>query len=164
MREQWWARAVELITASDRVVFIASSVSVKSKICADELTEADRQKKAILPILVGNIEWHQIPAYVSRIHGLRLTSGDAGAASAALLQLSKAVVTNLSWVRTNTRYFEEAKRWEAGGRKSAELLRGHRLSNARKWIAAPPPRGELVHVRLLWRRSQASCCLLRSPP
>jgi len=140
--EKWWPRITELIAVSDRVLFIASPTSITSDVCADELDEARRANKLVLPVILDGVDWRLIPSGASRIHGFAVRPENPQSVQQLVQTLRTEILANVNWVRQNTRYHELAHRWEQGGKRGVDLLRGDRLRELRRWMEIAPPAGE----------------------
>lgn len=100
--EVWWSRLKSLIAAADSILFILSSASLGSKVCADEISYAATLNKRIFPIIIEDVDWEHVPAVLARIHSTDFK--DATKLDAGLKALIGALMTDIDWVREHTRF------------------------------------------------------------
>lgn len=111
--EPWKERLRDLISSAESVVFLVSSTSSVSEICAWEIDEAERQGKKLLPILIEDTPLDIIPGRLVRLNLIhyRTPEEKTAARSAIVDALSK----NLAWEREKTRINELATTWKTSG-------------------------------------------------
>jgi tetratricopeptide (TPR) repeat protein len=134
--EEWWQRLKELILQADQIIFLMSSNSVKSKVCADEIKYAKSLNKRIFPVLIQDIDWRSVPEGISKIQSVFLH--DSVDKSFALRSLTEALSLDLKWVREHTRLLNRAHRWKLKNEIEDELLFGNALVEAEKWLVSGP--------------------------
>src|SRR5262249_35824403 len=69
--EDWKARLGVLIADSDTVVFILTSKSAASHICAWEVEEAERLSKRIIPVQAESLAGSKPPSQLSALNYVR---------------------------------------------------------------------------------------------
>jgi hypothetical protein len=134
--EDWKQRLHTLIRDADKVLFLLSPASAKSTICAWEVEEAARVGKAILPVLVRDVDSSDFPERIARLN-LVFLRGDADY-ERGMTELVDALSTDLDWIREHTRYLQRATEWNAGGRLTNRLLSGSDIALAKVWVARRP--------------------------
>jgi WD40 repeat protein len=142
--EDWRSRLSDLIAGTDAFVLVLSPSSLGSKECAWELAEAERLGKRVIPVaIVPAKSLGEAPPNVARLNYLFFNSEDKGLENAptfdaALKCLIQAIHTDIDWVRLHTRLGQAARLWERGGRSRDDILRGHTLEEAERWLQSPP--------------------------
>jgi WD40 repeat protein len=150
--EKWKDRLGQLIFSCDTVVFVLSEHSAGSPICAWEVDEAARLDKRMLIVTPG-----AVPPGVKPPE--RLSDGqwiscwrnpDVPGSSfvRGVIDLDRALKTDLKWLRQQTRLSEQATIWlqrtggyadhPVGHAMSSMLLRGNMLSEAIQWMRDVP--------------------------
>jgi tetratricopeptide (TPR) repeat protein len=149
--EDWRARITELIAASDTVLLVLSPDSVVSESCRKEVDIATRLNKRFAPIIARDIGNAPVPAAVERINYIFFRNVDDFAG--AVTKLVGALRSDLAWIREHSRYGDLARRWEAGGEPSDQLLHGAEIGRAERWAARPPqyaaPEPTATHRRFI---------------
>ena len=125
------------IGAADTFVFIISPTSVKSSFCLQQLREAARQNKRIVPVVARKVEEWKLPEELKKEHWIRFD--DASDFDAAFGRLREAIKSDLVWVQAHTRLLVRATDWEKRARDANLLLRGRDLTEAKQWLG----KGEL---------------------
>lgn len=95
--EPWKERLGKLIEAADTVVFLLSPNSIKSKICAWEVDEAERLAKRVLPAVCRPVVTREVPGRLARLNWIDFSP--AGSFDAKLTELEHALQTNIEWFR-----------------------------------------------------------------
>lgn len=134
--EDWKLRLGELIADADTVVFLLSSDSAESPICAWEVTEAQRMAKRILPVLCRPLAGVSPPAPLSALNYVRFD--EPHSFMKGLRALVRALNSNLDWLREHTRLLGRAREWESAGRPQNRLLSGSDIDDARAWALRRP--------------------------
>lgn len=134
--EAWSERLAAMILQADAFALFLSPNATSSAEVGREVELALKLGKRIVPVVVRETPPGQVAAAVARLNYLFLREGDDFAAGIASLR--EAVQTDIVWVREHTRIGELASRWEAAGRRSADLLRGPTLEAAESWMARQP--------------------------
>ncbi|WP_298854753.1 toll/interleukin-1 receptor domain-containing protein [uncultured Ruegeria sp.] len=135
--EQWWQRITELIQMSDSVIFVLSSRSAESSVCADEIALANSLSKRVFPVAIETVRWDNIPQGLAKIHSVFLHEDF----DANIMALADALLTDIDWVREKTRLQLRALAWSKE-RPKAELLRGKSLEMAEAWRRKRPTGAE----------------------
>jgi WD40 repeat protein len=139
--EPWQERLAELIRIADTVVFIISPNAIASKVCAWEVEESLRVGKRILPVVLRRTE-HGVPQSLQRLNYIFFDNGGLfsrrRAFNAALEQLTRALDTDIGWIREHTRLGELARRWRESGEPSSAILRGDAIAAAEQWLVLAP--------------------------
>jgi WD40 repeat protein len=140
----WQKELREAIARSDSLVFVVSPTSVASDWCRWEIKQAVDLNKRLAPVAAVATSFADLPAEVSAIQLLPMTSAYDFERQADIL--ASALKIDAEWVKEHTRLAERATRWEAGGRTDGEMLRGRELREAELWISsrqrdAPEPTG-----------------------
>lgn len=139
--EPWEERLGRLIGTADTVVFVISPDSVVSDRCAWEVAETERLGKRLLPVVWRVVPEADVPDRLKRLNYIFFSEGHSFARS--LGDLSKALDTDLEWIREHTRLGDLAARWKAL-RGGEPLLRGREVDDAEAWlrrhqVGAPEP-------------------------
>ena len=137
--EPWKERLAKLIEVADTVVFLISPESVTSEVCDWEVNEAERLGKRLLPVVIRETPADVVPGRLRRLNYIFIRN--ANEETEGLEKLTKAVRTDIGWVREHTRIGQLAADWEHGNRATEYLLRGTALSAAELWISDRPPEG-----------------------
>ena len=149
--EAWKERLSGLIQAADAVAFCVSAHFASSEVCRWEVSEAVRQGKRMLPVVIGNVEPSSLPRELSALNFIYLR--EAGEHADGLAKLASAINTDIGWVRGHTRYGELAQGWAAAGRPGDLLIRGSALQAMQKWAleanADKPPLTEDMRLFIL---------------
>ena len=132
--EEWEARLGGLIAESDTVAFVVSPEAVKSERCAWEVDRTIELSKRLLPVIFKPVSERDIPEKLRRLQFVRFDSGTGFARP--LSELAAALRVDLQWICEHTRFGELARRWELGGRRNSQLLRGEEIDTAKSWMAA----------------------------
>lgn len=144
--EDWEARLGGLIQSADTVVFVISPAAVTSERCAWEVVKAEALSKRIIPVVAMNVPEAETPHGLKRLNYIFFSDGHSFARG--LGDLSKALRTDLDWIREHTRLGELAARWRAREKADVLLLRGSELDAAKAWLAgwkAPAPEPTDLH-------------------
>jgi protein-disulfide isomerase len=152
--EDWKKRLGSLIADSDTVVFIVSPDSCSSDLCSWEIQEAHRLSKRLLPIYLK--AGGQVPAMLAALNYVRFDQG--GSFMAGLRALSRALRSDVDWLREHTRLLARAMEWDAGGRNENRLLSGQDIEAAQAWAARRPkdaPEPTPLHLEFVRESAQA---------
>lgn len=155
--DKWKDRLGQLIFSCDTVVFVLSEHSAGSPICQWEVDEASRLDKRMLIVTPGPVPPGMKPPE-------RLSDGqwipcwrnpDVPGSSfvRGVIDLDRALKTDLAWLRLQTWYHEQAEMWrqrmnmrtDYGGHSglSSMLLRGNVLAEAIAWMRGAPERAHV---------------------
>jgi len=144
--EDWESRLSNLIHSADTVVFVISPSAVTSDRCAWEVERAQAISKRIIPIVAIDVPEAETPEGLRRRNYIFFSQGHSFVG--ALAQLSKALRTDVEWIREHTRLGELAERWRAKQKAEPMLLRGSELEGAKAWLTAwkaPAPEPTNAH-------------------
>ena len=139
--EDWKKRLGGLIADADTVVFVISPDSAGSPVCQWEIDEAVRLSKRILPVLWRPPGTIPVPEKLAALNYVRFDANEDGRARsfmAGLKALTRALETDLDWLREHTRLLARAMEWNGGGKLANRLLSGDDIAKAKAWIAAKP--------------------------
>jgi hypothetical protein len=142
--EDFQKRLGEMILACDTVVFILSDESAASEICAWEVAQAQRLKKRMLVVTLGDIAPTLCPppalAGIDWIHCWSNPKVPGSSLIKGVIELDGALRTDIAWVRRCTDLQEQAQRWTArgAGADSPHLLRADVLTEALAWAREAP--------------------------
>lgn len=141
--ENWRERLGALILSADAVAFLLTERSAASPVCLWEVEEAKRLGKRMIPILPRELNGVKPPetlADLNYIHFYREAAIPGSGVYQGLRKLEHALRTDLSWLRTQTRFSERAADWNKRGRAEdgALLLLGSTLTEARDWVSRKP--------------------------
>lgn len=153
--EEWQKELADFIRASDTVVWLVSSDSVKSKWCKWELGEVGRLNKRLVPVQIHAIVPEELPEALGKIH--MLPAEGVYTEGQHFAMLVAALNSDRSWIKDATRLADRAREWTGRGRDSGLLLRGSALKNAETWLrdrphGALPPASEVLELILASRR------------
>jgi WD40 repeat protein len=148
--EKWKDRLGQLIFACDTVVFVLSEHSAGSPTCAWEVEEAARRGKRMLVVAPGPVPNGVAPppqlSDVNWIHCWRNPDIPNSSLIRGVVDLDRALKTDLKWLRQQTRLSEQAEFWRIRTadydyevNTSSALLRGNLLEEALAWMNAAPP-------------------------
>src|SRR5262249_22605078 len=142
--EDWWKRIQDLIIRADTIVFVLSPDSVSSEICGKAVGFAAWLNKAFAPVVCRRVDAAAVPADLIRWNWIPLD--DEATFDNACDRLKDALSTDIEWIRKQTEFGQQARRWSEAGRPGPRglLLRSPVLEEAERWIgsrpaSAPPP-------------------------
>ena len=139
--EDWWNRVVEMIQESDTIVLVLTERSSRSPTCEREVEEAAALGKRVIPLVLEDVDWAQVPFGLARIHSVRVDAATEEGRERGAALLERVLSRDISWMRTHTRIGEGAQRWLTRGQRNVDLLRGSALKEAEVWLATPPKTG-----------------------
>ena len=149
--ENWQEKLGALIREADTVVFVLSPSSAVSKICAWEVEQAVALGKRIIPIVCRPLGDAAAPPALAALNYIFFYDEPAKPGTswrAGMLELDKALRSDMGWLREQTRLQQRAIEWDKGDRASARLLAGQDIQEAKAWAARrpndAPPLTELV--------------------
>ncbi len=137
--EPWEARLERLLQESDTVVFVISPEFVASERCVWEIDKAAGMGKRLMPVIQQFVPETQVPERLRRLN-YTYFAGDGHSFAKGLAGLTKALNTDLDWIREHTRIGDLAERWRARNRSEALLLRGEDIATAKRWAAKQQPK------------------------
>lgn len=133
--EDWQARLSDLIAGSEKVLALISPSSIQSEICRWEIAHAAQVGKAILPIVIKDVDATQLPDAVARLNFVYMR--DQAELDRNLPALAQAILTDIAWERESVRLTEAARAWEWSGRSDRALLASvEAITAAETWLAA----------------------------
>ena len=134
--DPWQDRISSAIRHADIVLFCLSPDSVSSQICEWELYEAERYSKWLLPIVLADLPYDQIPGNLKRLNYIFMR-GEAEF-GVGLEELGARIDRNIVWVRAHANLGELAERWVSADHSVDYLLRGSDLSGYLTWRSSQP--------------------------
>ena len=152
--EEWQRELIGFIRAADAVVYLVSPAAIASKWCEWEVAQVVALNKRLAPVVIEPVT-EGIPDAIRKINFLFFTPPNEFEAQAD--KLTKALNTDIGWVKEHTRLGERARRWEEGKRADALLVRGQELVDAENWLLRRPqeaPRPTELH-RVFIQESRA---------
>jgi GH24 family phage-related lysozyme (muramidase) len=135
--EEWEDRISRLIQAADTVVFVISPESICSQRCDWEIEKTEAFGKRLLPVLWRMVPVEKVPPRLQRLNYIFFT-GKGRSFAKGLVDLARALNTDIDWIRDHTRLGELAARWDTRNRLEAFLIRGEDLISAKTWIGQRP--------------------------
>lgn len=132
--EEWWKRLKELIDSADSVVFLLTTHSAASKVCAEEVAYAVEQGKRVFPAVISTVNWADVPDGLAKRQSVFLTEDF----ESNIEKLATGLLTDIEWVREHTRLQGLAIEWNEHGRRASDRLRGRSLDEAERWMARRP--------------------------
>jgi WD40 repeat protein len=162
---RWRKEITDAIRSSDTLIFVVSPRSVASGPCRDELEEAARLNKRILPVIYKDVPSIRLPRIVADRNWVNCRVGDDF--DAAMDAITTALETDLEWVHAHTRLQMKGLEWEDHGRDRSFLLRGKDLEVAEFWLGKasagrkPEPTPQQTQYVLASRRGTTRSLRLR---
>lgn len=159
--ERWWQEICRAIQNANVFMFIISQSSVGSKVCKDEIEQALKNNKRIIPIVVDNLspdairdfapelpEFNWIIFEKDRIFQIQenpearsdkpeerlVALPKLPQFQEALKKLSEAIHTDWEWVKFHTQLQVEALRWESNQHNASYLIGGTALEDAEQQV------------------------------
>ena len=136
--EKFGPRLEALISESETMVIVLSRHWIASDHCQQELVIAEDLGRRIIPVIIEPIDPSEMPPNVAKRHFVFLY-GDGQAFARGVADLINTLMTDISWVREQTRLQARAEDWEKSNRSAALLLRGEALIEAKDWLEQPAP-------------------------
>jgi hypothetical protein len=68
--EQWWSEISQAIERCNVFMFIISASSIGSSVCKDEINEALKNHKRVIPVLVDNVTPEAVREFIPELPGL----------------------------------------------------------------------------------------------
>ncbi|HIK57101.1 MAG TPA: TIR domain-containing protein [Synechococcales cyanobacterium M55_K2018_004] len=147
----WWEEIKQGIELADCFIFVISTASVSSEVCARELAHALANQKRILPVVYEEVPPPQVPPELSKLNWVFLRRQDDF--DQGFRSLIHALDTDLAYVRNHTRLLVRANEWKNQHGDTSLLLRGRELAEARRWLSegeAKEPRPHQVQKEYIW--------------
>jgi TIR domain len=130
--EDWEARLANLLQQADTVVYVLTPASVQSPRCGWEVERARELSKRLVPVVAMDVPEAETPPELRRLNYVFFNRDRPF--GVALRELSRALRTDLAWIREHTRLGELAGRWRAKGQPAELLLRGAEVDDAAQWM------------------------------
>lgn len=128
----WSERIARGIDAAKALVFVISPGSVASPECRRELEAAELHHKLIVPLVLRDVDRHELPESLTRPNWIFFSSGHD--TELALDQLVEALEADLDWRDAHTRLAVRTREWAGAVRDRSFLLRGTDLHAAEEWL------------------------------
>ena len=129
----WWQEIQLGIELADTFVFVLSPDSVASKVCGQEIEEAVKHNKRLVPVVHQDVDPDQVHPELSRLNWIFLRPQDSF--EEGFKGLLEALDQDLDYVRTHTRLLVRALEWDRNTRDPSYLLRGADLDRANHYLA-----------------------------
>lgn len=142
----WWQEIQLGIELADTFVFVLSPDSVASKVCGQEIEEALKHNKRLVPVVCHDVQPDQVHPELARLNWIFLRPQDNF--NTGFKNLLEALDQDLDYVRTHTRLLVRALEWERNNRDGSYLLRGADLERANRYLSqgkAQEPRPTALH-------------------
>lgn len=156
----WWKEIQLGIELADTFLFVLSSDSVASKVCGQELEEALKHNKRLVPLVFEDVPPEQVHPELARLNWIFLRPDDNF--QQGFQRLIAALDQDLDYVRAHTRLLVRALDWERHGRDRSYLLRGTDLARANEHLAQgtyQEPRPTALHHRYVQASAEAEAAL-----
>ncbi|MBI5951323.1 MAG: toll/interleukin-1 receptor domain-containing protein [Chloroflexi bacterium] len=125
-----WMKEVEKgIEEADNFIFIVSPDSIRSEVCASELTHAIKNGKRIIPVMAREIDFKEAPSTLTHLNFI-FFSRPQDKFEEAFDRLLTAIRTDYDWVQAHARLQVKALEWERNQKEDSFLLRGGELADA----------------------------------
>ncbi|HWQ02129.1 MAG TPA: TIR domain-containing protein, partial [Gaiellaceae bacterium] len=128
----WRATVYAGIESAKVVVFVLTPESLASTVCSEELAEAERLNKRVVPVLHRSVKDLPIPEALSRPNWVYLRPEDDFEASVE--KLIAAIELDEPWVEQHARLTQRTGEWLRHDRNGSYLLRGSDLRDAEQWL------------------------------
>lgn len=128
----WWKEIQLGIELADTFVFVLSPDSVASKVCGQEIEEALKHNKRLVPVVCQDVQPDQVHPELARLNWIFLRPQDDF--RQGFKSLLEALDQDLDYVRTHTRILVRALEWDRNGRDNSYLLRGKDLERANHYL------------------------------
>jgi hypothetical protein len=156
----WWQEIQLGIELADTFVFVLSPDSVASKICGQEIEEALKHNKRLVPVVCQDVQPDQVHPELARLNWIFLRPQDDF--QKGLKNLLEALDQDLDYVRTHTRILIRALEWDRNGQDSSYLLRGADLERANRYLAQgkdQEPRPTALHHQYVIASAEAEAAV-----
>jgi|GEM_PF-6740982 len=134
--EDWRRELLGFIRESDAVIFVLSSHSVASPVCAWEVEQAASLNKRLAPVVLEHVSDELVPPALAKINYLDFIDSLSFEKQADVL--ASALSTDLGWIKEHTRLGEVSRRWDEDGHPNVRLLRGVDIDAAERWASRRP--------------------------
>jgi predicted ArsR family transcriptional regulator len=156
----WWQEIQLGIELADTFLFVLSPDSVASKVCGQEIEEALKRNKRLVPLVFEEVPPEQVHPELARLNWIFLRPEDNF--QQGFQRLIAAIDQDLDYVRTHTRLLVRALDWERHGQDNSYLLRGTDLARANEHLAQgthQEPRPTALHHRYVRASAEAEAAL-----
>ncbi len=156
----WWQEIQLGIELADTFLFVISPHSAASKVCGQEIEEALKHNKRLVPVVYEDVLPEQVHPELARLNWIFLRPEDDF--QHGFQRLLAALDQDLDYVRTHTRLLVRALDWERHGRDHSYLLRGTDLDRANEHLAQgnnQEPRPTALHHRYVLASAEAEAAL-----
>lgn len=156
----WWQEIQLGIELADTFLFVLSADSVTSKVCGQEIEEALKHNKRLVPVVFEEVPPDQVHPELARLNWIFLRPGDDF--HQGFQRLLAALDQDLDYVRAHTRLLVRALDWERHGRDDSYLLRGSDLDRAQEHLTQgtrQEPRPTDLHHRYVRASAEAEAAL-----
>jgi WD40 repeat protein len=140
----WKDRAFRGILLSRAFIFVLTPESTQSSECKEELAEAVRQGKPIIPVLLRPVDPKECPAPLPAWNWIEAAQGKD--CDGVVDEVISALETDVGWQDDHVRFTVRAEEWADHKRDRGYVLRGKELSDAEEWQkgAAGQPKREFT--------------------
>jgi hypothetical protein len=129
----WMEEIVRGIVASDGFIFVISPDSLASKVCAQELEEALKYNKKLLPILYREPgKGTTMHAQLAATNWVYMRSQDDF--ESMMPKLLDYFNQDAEWTHNHTILLQRAREWDQKSRNNSFLMRGQELRDAENWL------------------------------
>jgi len=159
--EKWWNEICEAIQNANVFMFIISNNSIGSNVCKDEINQALKNNKRIIPIIVDDLKPDVIKEFApelpqfnwiifardqifhieenpenrsEKLEDRQVALPAPPHFDEALEKLNKAIHTDWEWVKYHTRLQVNALLWESNQRNPSYLIRGSALDESEQQL------------------------------
>jgi hypothetical protein len=129
----WRDRVQRGIAATRAVIAILSPRFVESQMCADEIAEAVRAHKRLVPVLIDDVDAAALGHELSTPNWILLRTDETF--EPGIDRIMEALDTDLAWRDQHARLTVRAREWSAAGTDRSHLLRGSDLKAAELWLS-----------------------------
>jgi len=127
-----YGRAINIgIETANNFMFVISKASVASEHCQRELAYALQYHKRIIPLLIAPMPNEEIPDELQDLQSIDFTENHRNTGLDEILTILRQEHEYYQWHKL---LLVRALKWTAEAQKTAFLLRGHNLENAKTWL------------------------------
>lgn len=156
----WWQEIQLGIELADTFVFVLSPDSVASKVCGQEIEEALKHNKRLVPVVCQDVQPDYVHPELARLNWIFLRPDDDF--QKGLKNLLDALDQDLDYVRTHTRILVRALEWERNNHDNSYLLRGADLERANRYLTQgkdQEPRPTALHHQYVIASAEAEAAV-----
>jgi len=144
--DEWWVRIQEMIAVCEVMIFLVSPVSVKSKVCDEEIAYARAIGKRIVAVKVGDIDFRKASPHLAAMNvKIDFTKGKEHFEQ-TIDELCAVLSVNLPWLREGRKLAQKLNEWTLNNRLDDFLLRGKAIYAAQNWVSMRPVNEEDLGV------------------